>query len=437
MPPTIPTSPEVREDWAQYYDKITEMDLQVGQFLAQLKQDGLEENTSSFITAITVAVCLAANVAVSRWFACADDCACAERLQRWAGDAYKSGTKSERLISFVDLVPTVLSLAGERPASHLQGSAFLGKYSATASTYLYAYRDRMDERVDMSRAVRDDQYLYIRNFYPHRPQGTHLAYMFETPTTQVWKRLFDAGKLNEAQAAFWKAKSPEELYDLKTDPYQIHNLASEPTMNETLTRMRGQLKTWMIEQRDLGLVPEGEVLERSGKDPAYAFARDPKRISMERVYEAADLAMRLEEGDLERLLANRVAQDSASRYWTVCGLLYRAQENRDREAIVKAANGMTTDSSLYVQCVANELMARYGSETQRKYAIEALMKLANAKETNAFVAIVALNSLDWCSPTRAELGGKLELLPTKVVGLSARYDSYLPRLVERVSEIAK
>ncbi len=438
VPPYHPDTPEVRQDWAQYYDKISEMDQQVGQVLEQLKQDGLEDSTIVFyygdhgsgmprskrwLYQSGLLVPMIVHVPA--------------RYQELAGKEYKSNAKNDRLVSFVDLVPTVLSLVGERPAEHLQGHAFLGKHTTEAPMYIYGFRDRMDERIDMSRAVRDDRYLYIRNFHPERPQGAYLNYMFQTPTTQVWKNLFDEGKLNSTQSVFWKTKAPEELYDLTEDPYQIKNLADEVTQKETLERMRSALRKWMVDVRDLGLVPEGEVFERSGRDSPYAFGHDAKLYPVEAIYDAADLATRVGDSDLTKLLANRVAGDSASRYWTACGLLYRAQEDLHRDDAVKAARGMTTDPSAYVRCAANEVVARFGSEADRAVAIQALLKLANAKETNAFVAMSALNSLISCEPTAAELGDKLKTLPTKVAGLKERYDSYLPRLVERLAEIAK
>jgi uncharacterized sulfatase len=330
-----------------------------------------------------------------------------------------------------------MSLVGERPAENLQGHAFLGSDVAEAPKYVYGFRDRMDERIDMSRAVRDDRYLYIRNFHPERPQGAYLDYMFQTPTTRVWKKMFDEGKLNAAQSVFWKPKVAEELYDLKDDPYQIKNLTSDPTQQETLQRMRGAVKSWMIDVCDLGLLPEGEVFERAGRDAPYTFGHDPKLFPVSSIYDAADLATRVEEGDLPKLLANRVAGDSAARFWTACGMLYRAQEGMQRDEIVKAARGMVTDPSAYVRCVANEITARFGTETDRAVSIQSLLKLANAKETNAFVATMALNSLLSCEPTAAEIGDKGKALPDKVTGLKARYDSYLPRLIERLAETAK
>jgi hypothetical protein len=154
------------------------------------------------------------------------------------------------------------------------------------------------------------------------------------------------------------------------------------------------------------------------------------------IFDAADLATRID-GDLTTLLANRVAGDSAARYWAACGMLYKAQDGIQREEIVKAARGMTTDPSAYVRCVSNEIAARFGNESDRVVAIQSLLKLANAKETNAFVAMTALNSLLSCDLTAAEMGDKAKSLPDKVNGLRDRYDSYLPRLIERLVETAK
>ena len=203
---------------------------------------------------------------------------------------YQPGGTSQRLVSFVDLVPTLLSLVGLRPPEHLQGHAFLGKYAGDEPDYLYSFRDRMDERYDMSRAVRDQRYSYIRNFMPHRPQGTFLAYMFQTPTTRVWKQMYDDGLLDQAQSRFWQTKEAEELYDLENDPHQIHNLAADPAQAETLERMRAALRDWMIRSGDLGLLPEGEMLQRAGQAAPHELGHDRHRFPLERILSVAELA---------------------------------------------------------------------------------------------------------------------------------------------------
>jgi arylsulfatase A-like enzyme len=204
IPPYHPDTPEVRQDWAQYYDRVSEMDRQVGQILEQLETDGLSENTIVFYYG--------------------DHGSGMPRSKRWLYESglkvpllvyipqrlrpvvlgeYEPGSVSQRLVSFVDLVPTLLSILGISPPKYLQGSAFLGKYASQSPEYIYGFRDRMDERIDISRSVRDQRYSYIRNYMPHRPQGTYLAYMFQTPTTRVWKDLFDQGQLDDIQSRFW------------------------------------------------------------------------------------------------------------------------------------------------------------------------------------------------------------------------------------------
>ena len=171
--------------------------------------------------------------------------------------------RSDRLVAFVDFAPTLLSLAGVKPPEHFQGHAFLGEYAAPEQPYLFGFRGRMDERTDLVRSVRDKRYVYIRNYMPHLIYGQHVSYMFETPTTQVWKRLYDEGKLSDEQSHFWRRKPPEELYDLQSDPYEVHNLAGSPQHKETLERMRQAQRDWILRVRDVGILPEHQIHARS------------------------------------------------------------------------------------------------------------------------------------------------------------------------------
>lgn len=442
VPPYHPDLPEVRQDWAQYYDKLTQMDAQVGEVLAQLRQDNLDESTiivyygdhgcglprgkrwlyqSGLHVPLIVVV--------------------PPRYQHLVSDGYKSGGQEARLVSFVDLAPTMLSIAGIRPPMNMQGSAFLGKYAAAPRTYNYGFRDRMDERIDMSRAVRDERFLYVRNFFPQRPQGTHLNYMFQTPTTVKWKEEFDAGRLNEAQAFFWKQKPAEELYDIQADPYQINNLAADPAQSSVLERLRGALSEWMISVRDTGLLPEGEFHARSGDNPPYTMAHDDKRFNAEALYAAADLASRPSAGSLEKLMSLRAGPDAGVRFWAANGLLVRACDSNtsaeQRVDLVKAARGMLSDNSPYVRVLAAETVARFGETNDRTAAVRALVDLSDADRHNLFVAVQALNSLDWAQPTKSEIGDGLKGLATSDKRFGPRYQNYLPRLAERIESILK
>ena len=110
--------------------------------------------------------------------------------------------------------------------------------SVDGEEYGYGFRGRMDERYDMVRSVVGEKFIYIRNYMPHKPYGQHVSYMFQTPTTQVWKRMFDEGKLNKAQSHFWKTKPAEELYDLENDRDEVKNLVKSKEHADILKRMR-------------------------------------------------------------------------------------------------------------------------------------------------------------------------------------------------------
>ncbi|MFO0947374.1 MAG: sulfatase-like hydrolase/transferase [Planctomycetota bacterium] len=169
---------------------------------------------------------------------------------------YIPGGRSERRVSFVDFAPTVLSLAGIQPPEWMQGHAFLGAFIAPEPAYLHGFRGRMDEKLDMIRSVTDGRYVYLRNYMPHLAHGQHLAYMFQTPTTQAWHQLFQEGKLTEAQSAFWKPKPPEELYDLASDPDEIQNLASSAEHQKILQRLREAQRNQVLAARDVGFLPK-------------------------------------------------------------------------------------------------------------------------------------------------------------------------------------
>ena len=241
VPAYHPDRPIVRQDWAQYYDQVTEMDAFVGRRLRELAAAGLADSTIVFYYG--------------------DHGSGMPRSKRWpynsglqvplvvyippqfqqlATPDYQPGGRSARLVSFVDLAPTVLSLAGRQPPTQFQGHAFLGPFATAPQPYLFGFRGRMDERYDLVRTVRNDRYIYIRNYMPHLIYGQYIKYMFETPTTRLWKQLYDDGKLTPAQQKFWQHKSSEELYDLQQDPDEVHNLVGSAECQQVLQELRAR-----------------------------------------------------------------------------------------------------------------------------------------------------------------------------------------------------
>ena len=81
--------------------------------------------------------------------------------------------------------------------------------------------------------------------------------MFKARGYQSWARLAASRRLTRETAQYWGAKPSEELYDLRSDPDNVINLASAPAHRATLETMRVRLKLKMVEIYDNGLLPEG------------------------------------------------------------------------------------------------------------------------------------------------------------------------------------
>jgi N-sulfoglucosamine sulfohydrolase len=260
VPTYYPDTPAVREELARMYDNIADMDTQVGQILKQLEDDGLSESTI-----------------VLYWSDHGDGVPRAKRslydsglrvplMIRWPkslGSTVTPGSTSNELVSFVDLAPTVLALAGVTIPAHLPGRVLVGPKAGTPPEFVFAARDRMDTEYDMMRSARDARFLYIRNFSPELPYAGHITYRNQSAIMQEWFRL-QAERALTGPPALWMrtARPAEELYDTRTDPHQTNDLSADDANRVTLERMRKAVNDWMARSADQGLVNEPEMIQR-------------------------------------------------------------------------------------------------------------------------------------------------------------------------------
>jgi arylsulfatase A-like enzyme len=429
VPAYHPDVPEVRQDWAQYYDQVTLADASAGRRLKELAEAGLAEDTIVFYYADH-----GSGMARSkRW-------PCNSGLQvpmvvyfppKWkhlAPKEYGAGVKSDRLISFVDLAPTLLSIIGVQPPAWMQGYAFAGKFQSEPQPFVYGFRGRMDERYDCVRSVTDGRFVYLRNYMPQLSQGQHVAYQFETPSTRVWRALYDAGKLTPEQSIFWKVpKDPEELYDLQSDPDEVHNLATKLEHAETLAKMRAAQEGLALKVRDAGMIAEGEMHLRSEGTTPYDMAHDDALYPLARILKAAGAATSMKSDAMTDLKAGFADKDSALRYWSAMGILMRGGDG------VRAAHDEITqaakDSSTYVQVVANWALAKYGSDAERAAALPVLVSLANWSQHDVFTSMSALNAIGDLGDKAKPIAAQLKTLPAKGESPDARFSGYVARLL--------
>lgn len=432
VPAYHPDTPEVRRDWAQYHDLISQMDARAGQNLRELEAAGLAEDTivffygdhgpglprgKRFVYHSGLHVPLIVYVP--------------EKWRHLAPPDYRPGGRSDRLVNFVDLAPTLLSLAGIPPPPWMQGTAFLGPHAGPAPRFNFGYRGRMDERYDLVRSVTDGRYVYLRNYLPHLPHGQHVAYMFETPTTRVWKALYDADRLPPAQARFWQPREPEELYDLETDPDEVVNLASSPAHQEVLHRLRTALQEHLRATRDLGFLPEAERERRRGDLAPGTFGADPDRYPLERILVLAEQASRPGPDTEARLSAALADPEPGRRYWAVMGHLIRG------EAAVRAAREalrrLLADESPSVAIAAAETLGRFGDAADLDAALATLVGHARLDPRQPYIAFEALNALDHLGPRARPVLPAVRALPAAHPDLPGRIKDGIPRLIEHLT----
>ncbi len=444
VPAYHPDDPVVRRDWAIYYDSVTASDAEAGKILKQLEDDGLAESTIVFY-----------------W---GDHGSGMPRSKRWPCDSglrvplvvyvpealkdsrpsdYQAGGSTDRLVSFIDFAPTVLSLAGVQAPAAMDGRAIMGKYEKSAPEYMFGFRGRMDERLDLVRSVTDGRYVYLRNFMPHLSQAQYVSYQFETPTTAIWKSLYDQGKLNAAQSIFWNVpKAVEEFYDLQSDPDEVVNLASDESQQDRLAHFRGVLMDHLLATRDVGFIPEGQRRTLAQDRSIMEIGSDDSVYPLNRVLAAASLSSQFDDSRDETMkqLASLAKDESATiRYWGCLGLLMRgaAAIEKNDELLLKV---MASDASPEVQVVAAQSLATFGSNDQRQQAWQRLFELADWSQESVFTVTAATRAIDEV-PAEAVDETRREEILSRLGGLKAkgqspdeRYTSYVGRLIQSAKE---
>ncbi len=388
IPPYLPANDAMKHDWALYYDKIQEMDSEVGAILKELEAAGLSDNTIVFYYGDNGGV-----LGRSKRFVFESGLRIPlvvripEKFRTPATPL--AGSRAEQLVDFTDFAPTVLSLAGIAPPGYLQGHAFLGKHSAAPRAQVFNFRGRMDEGIDLVRSIRNKKYRYVKNFMPHRPYGQHIEFLWMAGSIRAWEQDYKDGKLNELQSRFFKPKPSEELYDIEKDPDNIHNLAANPAFKNVLSELRKETFNWLIKIKDVGFIPEPAVEQIIQTASLYDYARSGK-YNINEVINTAYQASSLDKNNLPALIKKATDKDPLVRYWAVTGLLALGEQARAAGPVLKST---LQDKEVYIATVAAEALYKLGDKQQ---ALAYLFKAI--KDTSTMTRVQALNALQWATP---------------------------------------
>jgi hypothetical protein len=387
------------------------MDAEVGAHLAALEASGLADDTIVFYYSDNGGV----QPRSKRY--CYDEglrTALIMRVpKRWAHLAPASaGSKIGSPVSFIDLAPTILTLADIDPPAYMQGRSLVEKRRKQPAL-VFGMRNRMDERYDMVRTVRDERYRYIRNYSPHRPYGQHQAFEWQMDSYRALEKAYRAGTLNPVQARFFGEKPAEEFYDLKADPDEINNLIGVSEHRSRIDAMRAALDAHMVNVNDNGFIPESSAIE------GYDASRAPGAYPLPRVMQIAAKAITRDARHVREFGALLDDPNEVVRYWAAQGLLMLGARAIDAKGALGTC--LNKDASASVRIVAAEALASLGEADRGLQYLGSVID----SQTDARVRLQAVNALTFIGeparPILPLLERVLESTQDEYIRHSSRY----------------
>ncbi len=397
LPPYLPDTPEIREDFARYYTAMQKSNDHIAQILDELEHDGLADQT------VIIQI--------------SDHGGSTPRSKRFI---YDSGAKvplvikipesmrSSRIwrepqsistaVSLIDLAPTVFDIAGGLPAPDTMiGKSLLSVAPADDDQIVFSGRDRMDENYDMIRSARTSRYLYVRNYFPNRPWLQNQAFAWQAKGYQSWETEFLAQRTDEMQSRYFGTKPAEEFYDNHADPHQVNNLIGESEFSATIQRFRDAIDSRIMEIFDNGFIPENSPIE------GLPNSRNPRLYPLAEVLHLANLTIHGDATNLPTFVAALKKDNEVLRFWGAQGLLMLGQNAMP--ALVDIVEALT-DSNGHVKAIIAECLARL---EHRDLAIGAYQQLLTSSSTYQ-VLIRAAKSAASIEPKLAELSASVKTL---------------------------
>ncbi len=385
MPPFYRDSPAMRRQLARVYNSIKLTDNKIGVLLARLQEEGLMDETIILFFADhgegiprgkTNGINLGYRVPMVAWFPPKY-----QHLSPWG-----TGTVSEELISFEDLAPTMISLAGGSIPEHLQGRILMGKERSQPVERLFLASDRSDNGIDMIRTVTDGRDVYSRNFMPFIPEAKYIRYMEIGEIKQLMRQDLKDGRLNALQKSLFDERPAEFLFDIQQDLWETTNLADNPDMKPLLQEMRDILEENILRSRDVMLLPEYEIGLISQHTTPYEFRQDPEKYLLASIYKAASLSGLRGEEIAKQQLEFLNSPNKIVRYWGAMGLRSQSKDvlNGYKEEILNALKDPYPPVAITASAIAYDLFQDKASENILK---------KHSKSNNRDLALMAINFL--------------------------------------------
>jgi N-sulfoglucosamine sulfohydrolase len=417
-----PDLPAIRGTYAKYADAVERMDAVVGQTIERLKEDGLYEDT-------IVVYCSDHGGVLPRskrfLYSSGTHCPLIVRIpEKWKQwwPAEKPGMTVDRIVSFVDMPKTWLSLAGAKIPETFQGTIFLGDDIEPEPAYHLSFRERADERLDHVRMIRDRQFAYYKNYYPFAPAGQHLAYLWKAEAAPAWEQHHQEGKTNEVTGRFFRPRVSEEFYDTVADFDNVKNLIDQPEHQAMIAEMRSAMRKRQLELFDSGLLPEQMRMRRAEESgiTIYEMVRNPELYPLEKYLDAADMALGRDKANLDVLAKQMSDEDEGMRWWAIVGLHLLEEEAASSIDVLKKA---LNDESHEIRMMSAWTLVKLGEKNE---AMACLRELLFDGTNNQ---LMLENVLDWIGDPA------LPLIKEYVESGLAKQGRYGIGIFQRIAEV--
>jgi hypothetical protein len=269
----------------------------------------------------------------------------------------------------------------------------LGSQRTPAPRFIFGSTDRSDESTDLERSVIGGRYIYNRNFMAYMPEMRWMKYQEVAKIKQLMRADFQAGKLNKIQSQMFLPRPAESLYDLKNDPWELHNLVNDPDMQPLLDSMREALKENIIRSKDIMFLPEYERALISKQTTPYEYRPDEENYSINKIYAAASLSGKRGKDILLQQIKLLNDNNKIIRYWAITGL--KAQPSELLKKHKHVLENTLQDNYPPVRIMGASICYELFADEKAKNIL-----IDYCKNKNANLALLALQNIDYLSDIR-------------------------------------
>ncbi|NME69681.1 sulfatase family protein [Flammeovirga aprica] len=387
--PYHPDTPLFREKHAQYISLNHHVDKKIGSIVKQLEEDGLLDDTFIFHYGDHGGV-----LPGGKGYAHNDGLQVAMVVyvpENWKHLApAPKGSRIDGFVEFIDLSATVLNLAGLPIPEQIDGQPFLGDNvkleELNKRDEAFGYADRFDEKYDMVRFLRKGKFSYWRSYQPFNFDGLHNFYRYKQPAFREWRDMAKKGELDEVQEAFYRARLPEQLYDLENDPHEVNNLANDPAYKKVLLEMRKIMQDRVKGMPDLSFFPEPTFLKLSSGD-GVAFGKENK-AQINKLIDLADVQLLPYKKAKKKIQKALASEEAMERYWALINCSAYGKEASEFYDIAKQM--AVQDPDLLVRTRATEFLGLTDAVDPKPLILDILDQCKDPIETNFVLNTVVL-----------------------------------------------